>query len=195
MQIFVKDDTDGYVVRYNGVPLVSPPTNKIYTSGNQPVAGPTITLPASTLSGASSTHIYLTVECGANATSANLTLYFASTCDPNVSQTEKLSITCVQPCPSLQWATPISAAQPLLINSANIASQSPVSHVWPCWLALRRAAAVLLALTKWLSRHGFRHGRPLLTMPTPAGIYMVCVCCTTDWRYALAPPPPACPCA
>lgn len=129
MQVLVYNNTQGFVVQYNGQPLQSSSLDDSVLSDSFPISNPTITLPANSLSGASATQIYLTVECGANATSANLTLVFSSTCDPSISVQEMLQVTCIQPCPTLSWATPTTASQPMLANAKSVGN--PVGASFP----------------------------------------------------------------
>lgn len=104
LQMSVVGDVDGFVVSYNGLPLVAP-------------ASVSVPGPAGT-----TTHLYLNVECGYIAKSGNFTLQFASGCDSSIKHTALVSVGCMQPCPAIQWAPPLDASQPLLINSAYVAT-------------------------------------------------------------------------
>lgn len=124
VQIAVGSNAAGFTVRYNGQALPSAPTEGYFLLGLTPTFNPTINIPGSTLNSSGSIDFYLTVSCGANATATStLKLLFSSTCDPTVNAVQEISVTCMQPCPVLQWAMPTTADQPMLINNQYLATQ------------------------------------------------------------------------
>ena len=116
-QVFVGNNTAGFVVTYDGLTLLSMPDGALLLPGAPPTS-PTITIPGNTLNSSGTVDIYLNVACGSNATaSANPTFTFVSTCDSSIYMQEMLQISCMQPCPVLQWSTPTTADEPVVINT------------------------------------------------------------------------------
>lgn len=177
-QVFVGNNTAGFVVTYDGLPLASMPNDiNLQTLLELPVTN-TISIPANSLNASSSLDIYLNVACGSSATAtANLTLTFISTCDIHMLKQEMLRITCMQPCPVLQWSTPTAADTPILMNQAAAAAPGgltvqfamppPPPHLPRCllcilasWHLLRGAMASMLisAPTQTLQPHAILAG-------------------------------------
>lgn len=117
----------GILVSYNGqtLPTAASQLNFFLLGVGLPVYNPTINIPAGTANSTGSIDAYLSIACGANTTSATntLNLVFSSTCDPAISSTQQITVTCMQPCPTLQWVTPTIATQPMIINSQYMNNQ------------------------------------------------------------------------
>lgn len=109
-QLTLKDNTEGFLVMYNGVVL---------SGSKDPKAVVTIPGPQG-----NNSHFYVTVQCGPRPvanTTTELNFQLSSACDSSIKAALPIKVGCMHTCPGIEWVTPTSTDAPIVVNKQYVA--------------------------------------------------------------------------